>query len=130
VARCAVPATARRWPSESRANGATRRSTVAGVSSVSASRVTPTRPRACTSARFRAEALPRLGWRIRLIRQPNRGKASALNRALVQARGRVGVTLDADTLLTPATVERLVAPFARDSDGHLRAVAGTAQRAT
>lgn len=63
--------------------------------------------------------------RIRLIRQPNRGKASALNRAFVEARGRVVVTLDADTLLTPETVGRLVAPFARDADGRLGAVAGT-----
>lgn len=62
--------------------------------------------------------------RIRLIRQPNRGKPSALNRAFVEAEGEVVVTLDADTLLTPNTISHLVWRFVDDSGGRLGAVAG------
>jgi biofilm PGA synthesis N-glycosyltransferase PgaC len=62
--------------------------------------------------------------RIRLIRQPNRGKPAALNRAFVEAWSDIVVTLDADTLFTPYTIERLVRGFARDPDGRLGAVAG------
>jgi cellulose synthase/poly-beta-1,6-N-acetylglucosamine synthase-like glycosyltransferase/peptidoglycan/xylan/chitin deacetylase (PgdA/CDA1 family) len=63
--------------------------------------------------------------RIRLISRPNGGKPSALNRAFVEARGEIVVTLDADTLLTPATIDHLLAGFAQDPDGRLGAVAGT-----
>ncbi len=62
--------------------------------------------------------------RIRLIRQPNRGKPVALNRAFAEAWSEIVVTLDADTLFTPYTVERLVRGFTRDPDGRLGAVAG------
>jgi cellulose synthase/poly-beta-1,6-N-acetylglucosamine synthase-like glycosyltransferase/peptidoglycan/xylan/chitin deacetylase (PgdA/CDA1 family) len=62
--------------------------------------------------------------RIRLIRQPNRGKATALNRAFVEATTTVVVTLDADTVFTPDTVSRLARGFATDPRGRLGAVAG------
>jgi biofilm PGA synthesis N-glycosyltransferase PgaC len=63
--------------------------------------------------------------RVRLISRPNGGKPSALNRAFLEARSEIAVTLDADTLLTPATVDHLLAGFAQDDDGRLGAVAGT-----
>jgi cellulose synthase/poly-beta-1,6-N-acetylglucosamine synthase-like glycosyltransferase/peptidoglycan/xylan/chitin deacetylase (PgdA/CDA1 family)/spore germination protein YaaH len=59
--------------------------------------------------------------RMRLIRQPNRGKASALNHALSEARGEIVVTIDADTAVEPDGVGRLVAHFA---DPKVGAVAG------
>lgn len=49
--------------------------------------------------------------RIRLLRQENGGKASALNRGFHQSRGQVVVTLDADTVFTPTTVGNLVRHF-------------------
>ena len=62
--------------------------------------------------------------RIRLLRQPNRGKAKALNRAFAEARTDVVVTLDADTVFAPHTIEHLVQGFARDPGHRLGAVAG------
>jgi peptidoglycan/xylan/chitin deacetylase (PgdA/CDA1 family)/GT2 family glycosyltransferase len=70
------------------------------------------------------EALAARDDRVRLVRQPNRGKPAALNRAFAEAGGEVVVTLDADTLFTPTTVHRLVEGFARDIGGRLGAVAG------
>jgi cellulose synthase/poly-beta-1,6-N-acetylglucosamine synthase-like glycosyltransferase/peptidoglycan/xylan/chitin deacetylase (PgdA/CDA1 family) len=61
---------------------------------------------------------------IRLIQQPNRGKAAALNRAFVEARGDIVVTLDADTLFTQDTVANLVRHFATDREQRIAAVAG------
>jgi biofilm PGA synthesis N-glycosyltransferase PgaC len=61
---------------------------------------------------------------IRLIQQPNRGKAAALNRAFVEARGDIVVTLDADTLFTQDTVANLVRHFAADREQRIAAVAG------
>ena len=43
------------------------------------------------------EAMARRDRRIRLLRQPNRGKPHGLNRAFVEAQTDVVVTLDADT---------------------------------
>ena len=63
--------------------------------------------------------------RIRLIRQPNLGKARALNRAFSEASFPIVVTLDADTLLNPTTVDHLVRPFIEDTGERLGAVAGT-----
>jgi cellulose synthase/poly-beta-1,6-N-acetylglucosamine synthase-like glycosyltransferase/peptidoglycan/xylan/chitin deacetylase (PgdA/CDA1 family) len=64
--------------------------------------------------------------RIRLIRRPNGGKPSALNRAFAEAGGEVVVTLDADTLLTPDTIDHLLRRFIEDdAHGRLGAVAGT-----
>lgn len=70
------------------------------------------------------EGLAARDQRIRLIRQPNGGKPSALNRAFVEAQAELVVTLDADTLLRPDTIDHLVRSFAHDPDGRLGAVAG------
>jgi cellulose synthase/poly-beta-1,6-N-acetylglucosamine synthase-like glycosyltransferase len=59
--------------------------------------------------------------RVRMLQQVNAGKAIALNRAIGAARGELLVCLDADTLFTPETLGRLVAPFA---DARVGAVAG------
>ncbi|HEX6420357.1 MAG TPA: bifunctional polysaccharide deacetylase/glycosyltransferase family 2 protein [Acidimicrobiales bacterium] len=62
--------------------------------------------------------------RIRLVRQPNAGKAAALNNGFRLARGQVVVTLDADTVFEPDTVGNLVRHFLVDGDGRLGAVCG------
>ena len=59
--------------------------------------------------------------RLRLIRQPNRGKAAALNNALAEAKGEIVVTIDADTAIDPQAISRLVRHFANPKVG---AVAG------
>src|SRR5207237_2549926 len=59
--------------------------------------------------------------RVHLVRQPNAGKANALNRAIVLARGEVLVCLDADTLFTRTTLRKLTRHFA---DSRVGAVAG------
>ena len=46
--------------------------------------------------------------RVRLLRQPNGGKASALNRAIHDARGEILVGLDADTQIAPDCISLLV----------------------
>jgi cellulose synthase/poly-beta-1,6-N-acetylglucosamine synthase-like glycosyltransferase/peptidoglycan/xylan/chitin deacetylase (PgdA/CDA1 family) len=70
------------------------------------------------------EAMAAGDHRIRLLRQPNRGKASAMNRAFGEAWTDVVVTLDADTVFTPHTIGRLVKGFASDPCRRLGAVAG------
>ncbi len=62
--------------------------------------------------------------RIRLIRQPNQGKAVALNRGFERARSEVVVTLDADTLLDPDAVGYFSDSFGADRSGRLGAAAG------
>jgi poly-beta-1,6 N-acetyl-D-glucosamine synthase len=59
--------------------------------------------------------------RVRVVRQPNGGKASALDRAIAMSSGEVLVCLDADTLFRTDTVERLTRHFA---DPQVGAVAG------
>ncbi|MGC8832428.1 MAG: polysaccharide deacetylase family protein, partial [Armatimonadota bacterium] len=59
--------------------------------------------------------------RVCLIKQPNSGKAAALNRAIENARGEVLVCLDADTLVLPSTIPLLVRHFFNQS---VAAVAG------
>ncbi len=59
--------------------------------------------------------------RVRVLRQANAGKASALNRGIAVATGELLVCLDADTLFTPETLGRLVAHF---DDARVGAVAG------
>ena len=59
--------------------------------------------------------------RVRLLRQANAGKATALNRALAAARGEVLVAFDADTMVAPDAVRLLVRHFA---DPRVAAVAG------
>src|SRR5207302_688926 len=61
---------------------------------------------------------------VRLVRQPNGGKASALNLGVAQATGEIVVAVDADTLLAPGAIEALVAPLA---DARVGAVAGNAK---
>jgi biofilm PGA synthesis N-glycosyltransferase PgaC len=49
--------------------------------------------------------------RVRLVLQPNRGKWAALNHGLEHVTQPFVVTLDADTLFTPATVTHLMERF-------------------
>lgn len=62
--------------------------------------------------------------RLRLVRQPNRGKAAALEAGLAALTHEVVVTLDADTLFAPGTIGRLVGPLA---DPRVGAVSGHAK---
>ncbi len=59
--------------------------------------------------------------RVRLLLQPNRGKPAALNHALSEAVGEIVVSIDADTIVDPEAVPRLVRHFA---DPKVGAVAG------
>jgi peptidoglycan-N-acetylglucosamine deacetylase len=59
--------------------------------------------------------------RVRLLLQPNRGKPAALNHALSEATGGIVVSIDADTIVDPEAVPRLVRHFA---DPRVGAVAG------
>ena len=52
---------------------------------------------------------------ISLISQTNAGKAAALNNGFRQAREDILITIDADTIIFPHTVRRLVEPFADPS---------------
>jgi cellulose synthase/poly-beta-1,6-N-acetylglucosamine synthase-like glycosyltransferase len=55
--------------------------------------------------------------RVRLIRQqPNQGKAAALNAGLAACETPLVVSLDADTVLLPDSLERLVVPLTRGAD--------------
>jgi cellulose synthase/poly-beta-1,6-N-acetylglucosamine synthase-like glycosyltransferase/peptidoglycan/xylan/chitin deacetylase (PgdA/CDA1 family) len=49
--------------------------------------------------------------RVRLIRQPNAGKAAALNRGIAHAEHELVVTVDADTVFEADTLRQLVQPF-------------------
>lgn len=62
--------------------------------------------------------------RVRLIRQPNGGKANALRTGFAAARTEVVIALDGDTLFAPDTVRRLIEPM---RDPRVGAVAGTAE---
>ena len=59
--------------------------------------------------------------RVRLLLQPNRGKPAALNHGLAEALGEVVVSIDADTIVDPEAIPRLVRHFA---DPRVGAVAG------
>ncbi|MGC1107053.1 MAG: glycosyltransferase, partial [Candidatus Acidiferrales bacterium] len=59
--------------------------------------------------------------RVRLLRQANYGKSAALNHALAEASGEVVITIDADTVVDPEAIPRLVRHFA---DSRIGAVAG------
>lgn len=59
--------------------------------------------------------------RVRLISQPNSGKARALNRAYAECRGEIVVCIDADTQLEREAIAHLVEPF---HDRRVAAVAG------
>ena len=58
---------------------------------------------------------------VRVLRQANRGKASALNRGVSAVRHPLVVTVDADTVFEPGTLRELVQPF---RDARVGAVAG------
>lgn len=62
--------------------------------------------------------------RLRLLTQPNLGKAAALERGWRSTTAPIIVTLDADTLVEPGTLRALVRPFA---DPRVAAVAGNAK---
>ena len=62
--------------------------------------------------------------RVVLLRQPNTGKAHALNNGVEIATGDFVVTLDADTIMDSATVTNMMRHFALDTTGRLGAVAG------
>jgi peptidoglycan-N-acetylglucosamine deacetylase len=59
--------------------------------------------------------------RVRLLQQTNRGKPTALNHGLAEATGEVVISIDADTIVDPAAIPRLVRHFA---DPKVGAVAG------
>jgi cellulose synthase/poly-beta-1,6-N-acetylglucosamine synthase-like glycosyltransferase len=61
-----------------------------------------------TLERARAVDVPNL--RV-LSLSPNRGKAGALNHGIAESHGEIVVTVDADTLLAPDAIRRLVAGF-------------------
>ncbi|MEY2545845.1 MAG: hypothetical protein QOG48_962 [Verrucomicrobiota bacterium] len=62
--------------------------------------------------------------RVKLLRQENRGKARALQRALAAARNPIIVFIDADTQLQRDALPRLLEPFA---DKNIGAVSGHAK---
>jgi cellulose synthase/poly-beta-1,6-N-acetylglucosamine synthase-like glycosyltransferase/peptidoglycan/xylan/chitin deacetylase (PgdA/CDA1 family) len=53
--------------------------------------------------------------RVRLLRQPNRGKARALQRGLAAMRSGIAVFLDADTHCQRDTLRHLVEPFSEET---------------
>jgi cellulose synthase/poly-beta-1,6-N-acetylglucosamine synthase-like glycosyltransferase/peptidoglycan/xylan/chitin deacetylase (PgdA/CDA1 family) len=69
-----------------------------------------------------AELVDRLGLEgVVVVRQPNMGKAAALNHGIATARHDVLVLVDADTIFEPETLARLVQPF---RDAEVGAVSG------
>jgi cellulose synthase/poly-beta-1,6-N-acetylglucosamine synthase-like glycosyltransferase/peptidoglycan/xylan/chitin deacetylase (PgdA/CDA1 family) len=71
------------------------------------------------------ELVDRLGLsNVRVIKEPNRGKAEALNTALAATNHDLIVAVDADTLFEPRTLAEIVRPFA---DPGVGAVAGNAK---
>jgi cellulose synthase/poly-beta-1,6-N-acetylglucosamine synthase-like glycosyltransferase/peptidoglycan/xylan/chitin deacetylase (PgdA/CDA1 family)/spore germination protein YaaH len=72
----------------------------------------------------RVEAIAEADPRIRLLRQPNRGKARALQRGLAAMRTGIAVFLDADTHCQRDTLRRLVEPL---SDPGIGGVSGHAK---
>ncbi len=75
-----------------------------------------------------AEIVEALGLpNVRVLRQANGGKPSALNAGIAHARYELIVMIDGDTVFEPTTIGRLVAPFA---DPGVGAVAGNAKVAS
>ena len=62
--------------------------------------------------------------RVLLQRQPNTGKAHALNNGVENAKGDFVVSLDADTIMASNTITNMMRHFALDGAGRLGAVAG------
>lgn len=63
------------------------------------------------------ESVAQTDQRVRLVRQPNRGKARALQQALALMKSATAVFLDADTQCQRDTLRRLVEPLADDTIG-------------
>jgi cellulose synthase/poly-beta-1,6-N-acetylglucosamine synthase-like glycosyltransferase/spore germination protein YaaH/peptidoglycan/xylan/chitin deacetylase (PgdA/CDA1 family) len=59
--------------------------------------------------------------RVRLLTQSNHGKPSALNHGLSEATGQIIISIDADTMVDPSAISKLVRHFA---DPNVGAVAG------
>jgi len=55
--------------------------------------------------------------KVRLLRQENGGKASALNRGIAEATGEIIIALDADTIFNRRTIANLVRHFANQEVG-------------
>ncbi len=70
------------------------------------------------------DGLARQDARVKLIKQPNQGKAHALKAGIEAALHPVIVTLDADTIFLPSTIANLIQPLADQSVG---AVSGNAK---
>jgi cellulose synthase/poly-beta-1,6-N-acetylglucosamine synthase-like glycosyltransferase/peptidoglycan/xylan/chitin deacetylase (PgdA/CDA1 family) len=65
-----------------------------------------------------AEIVEELGEpKVRLVRQPNAGKAAALNRGIAAAEHEILITVDADTVFEESTLQRLVQGFAEPDVG-------------
>lgn len=62
--------------------------------------------------------------RVRLVRQANTGKATALNNGFEAAAGEIVVTGDADTIFMPDAITNLVRHFVQPGAERLAAVAG------
>jgi cellulose synthase/poly-beta-1,6-N-acetylglucosamine synthase-like glycosyltransferase/peptidoglycan/xylan/chitin deacetylase (PgdA/CDA1 family)/spore germination protein YaaH len=62
--------------------------------------------------------------RVRLLQKANGGKANASNAGLAEARGEIVVAVDADTIIMPEAIERLVAHFV---DPKVTAVCGNVE---
>ncbi|MDD5200264.1 MAG: glycosyltransferase [Terrimicrobiaceae bacterium] len=71
-----------------------------------------------------AQAVAQHDPRVRVIRQPNGGKATALHRALAEASHEVVVFIDADTRIVRDAFARLVPPL---GDARVGAVSGHAR---
>jgi cellulose synthase/poly-beta-1,6-N-acetylglucosamine synthase-like glycosyltransferase/peptidoglycan/xylan/chitin deacetylase (PgdA/CDA1 family) len=68
-----------------------------------------------------SELLSSLGLPITIVRQPNAGKAAALNTGVRYSRHDILVFADGDTIFEPGAIAELVAPF---HDWHVGGVAG------
>ena len=68
------------------------------------------------------EALAHAGEGVKVVRKRNGGKHSAMNYGMLYADGEIVVTVDADSVVAPNALERLVGAFQADPD--LGAVAG------
>ncbi|MFD2397597.1 glycosyltransferase [Prauserella oleivorans] len=68
--------------------------------------------------------------RVRVIRQPNSGKAAALNTGIATASHELIVMVDGDTVFQPDTVHELVQPFADAGVGAVAANVKIANRDT
>jgi peptidoglycan-N-acetylglucosamine deacetylase len=62
--------------------------------------------------------------RVRIVSQQNAGKAAAANRALLEARGEIVIAVDADTIVSPEAIPKMVAHF---SSANVTAVCGNVE---